>query len=157
MWNYLKLRVHHDHFCFSCGDQIVERKLAANQNSFTASSLEMGKRYIVTIVAYRGYRRSKMVETTFRTGLCWIYSFMNMLVSFTRWLFYMSHCHTSSLDGMQHSFPMDCVQILKNGNTNSGIYTVYINNNRSNPIEAFCDMQTDGGGWLVGLIDQNKM
>ncbi|XP_037538151.1 tenascin-N [Nematolebias whitei] len=99
--------------------EIVERKLAANQKSFTASSLEMGKRYIVTIVAYRGYKRSKMVETIFKTV------------------------------GMQHSFPVDCVQILKNGNSNSGIYTVYINNNRSKPVEAFCDMHTDGGGWLV--------
>lgn len=155
MWNYIKSRVHQVHFCFLCGDQIVERTIKANQRSFTASSLEMGKRYIVTIIAYRGYKRSKMVETIFKTGLYCIYMNVKLLFSFTIWLFYMLHCHTSSLVGLQHSFPMDCVQIMKNGNKNSGIYTVYINNNRSKPIEAFCDMNTDGGGWLVGFIDQH--
>lgn len=48
---------------------------------------------------------------------------------------------------------MDCVQIMKNGNKKSGIYTIYINNDRSKPIEVYCDMDTDGGGWLVRMID----
>ena len=43
---------------------------------------------------------------------------------------------------------------MKNGNKKSGIYTVYINNDRSKPIEVFCDMDTDGGGWLVQITDQ---
>uniref|UniRef100_A0A8C2ZYG5 Tenascin N n=1 Tax=Cyclopterus lumpus TaxID=8103 RepID=A0A8C2ZYG5_CYCLU len=51
--------------------------------------------------------------------------------------------------GLLYPFPMDCIQIMKNGNKKSGVYTVYINNDRSKPIEAYCDMETDGGGWLV--------
>ncbi len=43
---------------------------------------------------------------------------------------------------------------MKNGNKKSGIYTIYINNNRSKPIEVYCDMDTDGGGWLVRIIAQ---
>uniref|UniRef100_A0A3P8RCK8 Tenascin N n=1 Tax=Astatotilapia calliptera TaxID=8154 RepID=A0A3P8RCK8_ASTCA len=97
----------------------VEKQLLASESSFAASSLEMGKRYIVTIIAYRGNKRSKVVETIFKTV------------------------------GLLHPFPMDCVQIMKNGNKRNGVYTVYINNDRSKPIEAYCDMDTDGGGWLV--------
>ncbi|XP_015228721.1 PREDICTED: tenascin-N isoform X3 [Cyprinodon variegatus] len=99
--------------------QAIERRLDASETSFTASNLKMGKRYIVTIVAFRGSKRSRMVETLFKTV------------------------------AMLYPFPMDCVQIMRNGNNNNGIYTVYINNNQSKPIEVFCDMTTDGGGWLV--------
>ncbi|XP_004542711.3 tenascin-N isoform X2 [Maylandia zebra] len=99
--------------------ETVEKQLLAGESSFAASSLEMGKRYIVTIIAYRGNKRSKVVETIFKTV------------------------------GLLHPFPMDCVQIMKNGNKRNGVYTVYINNDRSKPIEAYCDMDTDGGGWLV--------
>ncbi|XP_035861587.1 tenascin-N isoform X4 [Sander lucioperca] len=99
--------------------EMVEKKLGASENSFAVSSLEMGKRYIVTIIAYKENKRSKVVETIFRTV------------------------------GLMYPFPMDCVQIMKNGNRKSAIYTVYINNDRSKPIEVYCDMETDGGGWLV--------
>uniref|UniRef100_A0A668V673 Tenascin N n=1 Tax=Oreochromis aureus TaxID=47969 RepID=A0A668V673_OREAU len=99
--------------------ETVEKQLVAGESSFAASSLEMGKRYIVTIIAYRGNKRSKVVETIFKTV------------------------------GLLYPFPMDCVQIMKNGNKRNGVYTVYINNDRSKPIEAYCDMDTDGGGWLV--------
>lgn len=59
---------------------------------------------------------------------------------------------TFILAGLQYPFPMDCIQIMKNGNKKSGIYTIYINNNRSKPLEVYCDMDTDGGGWLVQII-----
>uniref|UniRef100_A0A3P8RC89 Tenascin N n=1 Tax=Astatotilapia calliptera TaxID=8154 RepID=A0A3P8RC89_ASTCA len=85
--------------------ETVEKQLLASESSFAASSLEMGKRYIVTIIAYRGNKRSKVVETIFKTGF---------------W----------SPAPIPH-----------------GLF--YINNDRSKPIEAYCDMDTDGGGWLV--------
>lgn len=50
-------------------DQTVERQLGGSERSFVATSLETGKSYIVTIIAYRGYKRSKVVETVFKTGL----------------------------------------------------------------------------------------
>ncbi|XP_058482226.1 tenascin-N isoform X4 [Solea solea] len=97
----------------------VEKQLRASESTFAVSSLETGKRYIVSIIAYRGNKRSKVAETLFKTV------------------------------GVLYPFPMDCIQIMKNGNKKSGIFTVYINNDRSKPIEAYCDMDTDGGGWLV--------
>ncbi|XP_072220687.1 tenascin-N isoform X2 [Leuresthes tenuis] len=99
--------------------ETVEIQLGASENSFAASNLEIGKSYVVSIIAYRGYKRSIVVETIFQTV------------------------------GAQYPFPMDCVQIMKNGNKKSGVYTVYINNDRSKPIEVYCDMETDGGGWLM--------
>uniref|UniRef100_A0A8D3DG42 Tenascin N n=1 Tax=Scophthalmus maximus TaxID=52904 RepID=A0A8D3DG42_SCOMX len=99
--------------------ETVEKQPGAGVSSFAVSSLEMGKTYIVTIIAYRGNKRSKVVETIFKTV------------------------------GLSYPFPMDCVQIMKNGNKKSGIYTAYIYNDRSKPIEVYCDMDTDGGGWLV--------
>ncbi|XP_050925995.1 tenascin-N isoform X4 [Lates calcarifer] len=99
--------------------ETVEKQLGASESSFAVSGLETGKKYIVTIIAYRGNKRSKVVETIFKTV------------------------------GLLYPFPMDCIQILKNGNKKSGIYTIYINNDRSKPIEVYCDMDTDGGGWLM--------
>lgn len=52
-----------------CCAQAVEQQLGASENSFALSGLEMGKSYIVTIIAYRGSKRSKVVETIFKTGL----------------------------------------------------------------------------------------
>ena len=40
---------------------------------------------------------------------------------------------------------------MRNGNSQSGVYTVYLQANRSRATEVFCDMDTDGGGWLVGF------
>lgn len=53
--------------CASC-DQVIEMQLGAGEISFSLSNLEMGKRYIVTIIAYRGDKRSKVVQTVFTTG-----------------------------------------------------------------------------------------
>lgn len=51
--------------------------------------------------------------------------------------------------GIAYPFPMDCTQIKKNGNMDSGVYTIYVASNRSRPVQVFCDMTTDGGGWVV--------
>lgn len=51
--------------------------------------------------------------------------------------------------GVLYRHPRDCSQTLLNGDTSSGLYTVYLGGDESQPIQVYCDMGTDGGGWIV--------
>lgn len=51
--------------------------------------------------------------------------------------------------GQLYQRPKDCAQVLLNGETTSGLYTVYIGGEESQPVQVYCDMTTDGGGWMV--------
>ncbi|XP_056291923.1 angiopoietin-2a [Pseudoliparis swirei] len=43
---------------------------------------------------------------------------------------------------------MDCAAVFKSGNTQSGVYTLTLPNTTIE-VKAFCDMETEGGGWTV--------
>ncbi|KAG8178280.1 hypothetical protein JTE90_001316 [Oedothorax gibbosus] len=57
----------------------------------------------------------------------------------------------SSTNSVNSSRPVDCEEVLRRGQKQSGVYTVWprsrIIGDRS--LEVYCDMDTDGGGWLV--------
>lgn len=51
--------------------------------------------------------------------------------------------------GVLYRHPRDCSQALLNGDTSTGLYTIYLGGDESQPIQVYCDMSTDGGGWIV--------
>ncbi|XP_030679053.1 tenascin-N isoform X2 [Nomascus leucogenys] len=98
---------------------VKEMQLGREDQRFELQGLEQGATYPVSLVAFKGSRRSRNVTTTLSTV------------------------------GARFPHPSDCSQVQQNSNAASGLYTIYLHGDASRPLQVYCDMDTDGGGWIV--------
>lgn len=61
----------------------------------------------------------------------------------------------SSAGSRLFATPQNCAQHLLNGETLSGVYTIYVNRDPSQGVQVYCDMTTDEGGWIVSHWEEN--
>ncbi|XP_035684441.1 tenascin-X-like [Branchiostoma floridae] len=113
-------------------DAQVYKVEGADTLEATLTGLEAGTRYAITVSGYtsRGTGiRADLVEATTQTAGT-------------------DEGPAVGPGGIPYPNPTDCGQVVANGETESGPFTVYPSDG-GEPIEVWCDMETDGGGWIV--------
>ncbi|XP_018411332.1 PREDICTED: tenascin-X [Nanorana parkeri] len=96
-----------------------EIHLLSNITSFLLNQLDPTTQYTVQLHALRHGSASAPISTSFTTGR------------------------------IRYPYPRDCWEQRMNGEVQNGPFTIHLGGSREDQLTVYCDMETDGGGWVV--------
>ncbi|XP_068106396.1 tenascin-X isoform X2 [Hyperolius riggenbachi] len=96
-----------------------EIRLLSNLTSFMLSRLDPTTEYRVQLHALRNSGSSVPISTSFTTGR------------------------------IRYPFPRDCWEQRMDGEVQNGLFTIFLGGDKQEKMKVYCDMETDGGGWIV--------
>lgn len=101
------------------GQEMKEVTIDSTVTEYKLTRLRPTSKYTVQLQGERGGRYTTAISTVFTTGT------------------------------LRFPFPSDCSQELLNGMQESGEVEIFPKGKDDPPLLVYCDMETDGGGWMV--------